>query len=201
MDWRKSIGCLLLSMSAGVLHAQSQVTVAAPLWASHDRFFSNVAMTFGYRRVSPNGIVVFRNGGFGTGPVFGGFDPAAQSFFGVGGRKGNASWNLGLSFGQGYSQSSVSTTPSLTMANGGFGFINSSIQRPFVTGFIPVVGSRRVSPLEERLARLRFHRAVKDAKVKRDQNEAEALRHAGPASGSSRHTKPDDPPLILGKAR
>ena len=59
--------------------------------------------------------------------------PSVAVFLGIGGRKGNASWNLGFSFGQGSSQSSVSTTSVLTVPNGGFGFINNSIERPFVT--------------------------------------------------------------------
>ena len=50
-----------------------------------------------------------------------------------------------MALSQGSSRSSVTTTPSLTVANGGFGFINHSVQLPFVTGFIPEVNGRPIS--------------------------------------------------------
>ena len=40
---------------------------------------------------------------------------------------------------QGYSSGRVSTFPYLTLENGGFGFLNNTVQRPFVWSFTPVV--------------------------------------------------------------
>ena len=72
-------------------------------------------------------------------PPFGGADPntGISGGFGFGG--GGVSGNLRFNFAQGSSQSIVSTTPSLTTMNGFPGSISSTVIRPFVTGFTPIV--------------------------------------------------------------
>jgi hypothetical protein len=92
----------------------------------------------------------------------------------MGGSGFNTGANIGLS--QGNSRSMVMQAPTVTIPNGGQGTIIDTIQRPFVTGYIPVVGgagapvivggygvpggfgqpvSPPVSPLFERIQRLK----------------------------------------------
>ena len=51
-----------------------------------------------------------------------------------------------FSASQGSNRSISSTSPSVTMPNGGFGSISSGTLRPFVTGFTPIVGQQLVWP-------------------------------------------------------
>jgi hypothetical protein len=52
------------------------------------------------------------------------------------------------------------SAPTITVPNGGVGFIQDATIRPFVTGLIPVVGGYYASPLEERLDRWRHERTT-----------------------------------------
>jgi hypothetical protein len=97
-------------------------------------------------------------------PRFGGFDPASASR--VGFSSGGFFFNLIAA--QGSNRSITSTTPSVNLTHGAFGSVRDVQLRPFVTGLIPVVGSRTgyrasppvlTSPLKERLARLRNEQA------------------------------------------
>jgi len=91
-------------------------------------------------------------------PQFGGFDPneAANLGFGVNGRGGR--FRLNLTMAQGSSTTRTTASPSLVIPNGGFGFLNNTINRPFVTSFVPVVNDGffvpTTSPIQARLARL-----------------------------------------------
>jgi hypothetical protein len=99
-------------------------------------------------------------GGVPARPPFGGFDPASQAQFGYGLRGGNGNFFMNFSAAQGSRRSMSMSAPSVTLPNGGVGGIWDTSLRPFVTGWIPVVGSGGilppmywVSPLKERLAR------------------------------------------------
>ena len=85
----------------------------------------------------PNWFANFGGGGPLL-PPFGGIPSGVSGGFGFGG--GDVSGNLGFNFGQSNSQSFSSTTPSLTTMNGVPGSISFGTVRPFVTGFVPVVG-------------------------------------------------------------
>lgn len=123
-----------------------------------------------------NGTNWFANSG-GNGPLlppFGGAGAVGAAGggisggFGFGG--GGVSGNLGFNFGQSSSSSISSTTPSLTTMNGYPGSINSSVVRPFVTGFTPVVAdyAGATSPL----------RASAEASRLRGQQQMSSLRQS-----------------------
>jgi hypothetical protein len=105
--------------------------------------------SIGFGLQGPNWF--FNNGGGGPVlPPFGGVPNAGISGgFGFGG--GDVRGNLGFNFGQSSSSSITSTTPSLTTMNGYPGSISATVVRPFVTGFIPVVGdyAGATSPLTQ----------------------------------------------------
>jgi hypothetical protein len=73
------------------------------------------------------------------------------------------------------------------LQNGGTGYIQDISVRPFVTGLIPVVGSTAVSPVEERLERLRQEAALTNPNSQ--PTDAELLLGAG-ASQSTSNTGP-----------
>jgi hypothetical protein len=95
-------------------------------------------------------------------PPFGGFDPNANANFGFGGPNGF----LNFTAGQGANTTFTSQAPFVTVMNGASGFFSDTVQRPFVTGLIPVVGNMPTANLygppppdgatvlEERLQRL-----------------------------------------------
>ncbi len=90
--------------------------------------FSNRSGTFFFHQGSAAGAL----------PPFGGYVPGNDATLGI--RLGGLG-SLTMRAGQGSSQSSVSQSASLTVANGGTGFIASGTLQPFVTSFVPVVGS------------------------------------------------------------
>jgi hypothetical protein len=75
-----------------------------------------------------------------TGIGFRGVGFRGVGFRGVGFRGGGISGSLGLSLGQSSSRSITSTSASVTTLDGVPGFISDTVTRPFVTGFIPIVG-------------------------------------------------------------
>jgi hypothetical protein len=91
--------------------------------------------------------------GAGVPAGFGGFDPNAQANLGVGFRGNGFSGRFNLTAGQGSDMSLTTSTPGVTVANGGIGFFSDVQQRPFVLGIVPVVGEP-VSPLKWRLERM-----------------------------------------------
>ena len=185
-------------------YSQQQVTVGTPFHSSSGGYFEYFGVGFGFQHASPGGWLFFNSGNaMSATPPFGGFDPSSVSTFGVGGRNGNSGWNLNLSAAQGYSQSSASTTPSLTLPNGGFGFINSTVQRPFVVGFVPVVSEESQA---DRLKRMRqYDQAAQNViseglrRDKRDEAEFKELQAEAKRSLAKSRPKEEDPPLILGR--
>jgi enhancing lycopene biosynthesis protein 2 len=90
----------------------------------------------------------------------GGYDPSGDAHIGFGVRGGNGGgFNLNIFASKGSSRSLNSVTPSVVTQNGVPGTIFSGTQRPFVTGFIPVVGSSApvsyVSPIDVALQRMK----------------------------------------------
>lgn len=141
--------------------AAQQTTVSTPLTVTGDSFFESFNVNWGFQRSSPNGSMFFRFGSpNGAVPPFGGYNPQAASNLGVGFRGGGGSGFLNFSAAQGSQRFTQTTVPSLTVMNGAPGFIQSGSVRPFVTGFVPVVGAaptgRVTSPLRERLERLKY---------------------------------------------
>ncbi|MBW3600438.1 MAG: hypothetical protein KY475_24640, partial [Planctomycetes bacterium] len=94
-----------------------------------------------------------------------------------------------------------SETPTIVVPNGGTGTLFDGQIRPFVTGFVPVVGGGApatvVSPLAERLSRLQSEQALQASAAERAAAEAEAKAAAAPPPAPRK----DDPPLVLGVER
>ncbi|HRX79173.1 MAG: hypothetical protein H6821_12910 [Planctomycetaceae bacterium] len=143
-----------------VCNAQ-QVYSTAPLVNYSDSYYESFGTDWGFSHRSRNGYMFFNRGGANTAiPAFGGYDPNAVARFGVGSRGSNGSFYFNAWAGQGSNRSVTSTAPGLMLQNGGQGFVQDISVRPFVTGLIPVVGNRSVSPVEERLERLRQEAAL-----------------------------------------
>ena len=183
----RSLAVLLLGAIAPVV-AQPQVSVETPFRRAGDRFFENIGVRWGFRHQSRNGVFFFRHGG----PRFTGFHPSNPATFGLSGRSGNTSWNLGIFADQGSSRGVVSQTPSLVLPSGPVGFLSHTVQQPFVTGIVPVVGGWSVSPLPERLMRLRYQQALRNTESKGKEVDEEP-----PRAVKSQPRPKDDPPLIL----
>lgn len=153
---------VLVASAAGLPAFAQQVNLDAPFHSVGHSFYEQIGVRWGLRG---NGWF-FNFGGPGPGagvaPPFGGFDPNAGASFGFGGPNGF----FNITAGQGSSTTFGSASPSVTVMNGQTGYFADTMQRPFVTGLVPVVGSPIVVPpllppyappqsvLQERLHRL-----------------------------------------------
>ncbi len=137
--------------------AAQQVQLSTPQFGASDSFHERFGTSWGFR----SGNAFFNFGGPNPGlPPFGGHDPNADARFGLGGRWGGGAFSLQGFAGQGSSRTLVADTPMIVIPNGGVGTVANTLQRPFVTGLAPVVGRRSISPLLERLERLRQQRSA-----------------------------------------
>jgi hypothetical protein len=152
-----------------------QVYVSAPSINMSDSFYEWFGIDWGYQSRGRHGSFFFNRGSsLGTRPRFGGFDPASAARLGFSSQGSNHGFFFNLTAAQGSHRSITSTTPSVNLTHGAIGSVRDVQMRPFVTGLIPVVGSRGyrvsppvlISPLKERLARLRYEqtRQTKQAK-------------------------------------
>lgn len=117
--------------------ASAQMThVGTPLQSAGSSFYEGINLGWSVR--NPHFSATFNGGG--NAPPFGGFNPNAglQGGFAFGG--GGTSGGLTFGAAQGASRSFSSFVPSVTSMNGQPGFFSDSVQRPFVTGLVPVVG-------------------------------------------------------------
>lgn len=182
-----------------------QVSVGTPLRGVRTGFFEHWGVGFGFRHATPNSMMFFQHGnGMSAMPPFGGFDAANASTFGMGGRHGDWTWNLNVSALQGYGSSHVSTVPTLTLPNGGFGLVQNTVQRPFVIGYVPIVNDAA-----EQLAMKRQHyensaRSLiheRTLQQERAADELDRLKHESKQALRRKEStsKPSEPPLILGR--
>jgi len=155
-----ALACLTNAVSA----QYSQVT--APFHTVNDSFFERIGVGFGFdlRGGNPgahggpsgviglnplgqptaNGNIPFRQGGFGSAlPPFGGHDAGSDANLGFAMSGDNGGMFFNFAAGQGSDRSFVTQAPTIVIPNGGQGTIIDTTQRPFVTGFIPVVGGLR----------------------------------------------------------
>lgn len=215
--WLFTSGVLILVGMAPYSAIAQQVTFGTPLWVGSQSFVSAANVNFGLQFRSPGSEMFFRSGGYSAGlpasPIAR-FAPTDGWSLGVAGAKGGWSWGLGIQGIQGSSRQAASVTPMLTVPDGGFGFINSSLQRPFVTGIVPVVGSRQVVDAEfRRLQRhvftQRFHQAMSVVNAKhqaddraeqrlyREHQQRLASKQADATQGDVTPSRQMDEPLVL----
>ena len=123
---------LWAAMSAPCAVAQ-QANIGVPFNTGGTSFYEQFGFSWGLR-----GNGWFANfPGPPPAPPFGGFDPNAGAQFGVAGPNGF----LNFTAGQGANTTFTGQAPSVTVMNGATGFFSDTIQRPFVTSLIPVVGT------------------------------------------------------------
>jgi len=134
------LGALLVfGFVAGTGDARAQqVTVATPFHSLSDGFFENMGTS--WRLNGPGWNLSFGGSPTQAAPQFGGFDPSAGASFGFAGAGGRVNGQLSANWSQGYRQSFVTQTPSITLPNGGTGYVSDTSQSPFVISYIPVVG-------------------------------------------------------------
>ncbi len=146
------ISCGLIP--TGVAWTQ-QVQVQTPLQGGTTGFYEQTGVSWNFRR----GNFYAEWPGGNVSPPFGGPDPGALAqlggqFRGPGGGQGS----FRITAGQGSTTTNSLAGSTLTLPNGGFGFVNSIQISPFVTGIVPVVNDGFVvptmSPVQERIARL-----------------------------------------------
>jgi hypothetical protein len=136
-----AIGVIAI-LAAVPAHSQ-QVTVGTPFRTQQDHFFENSSINW-------NGNYRGFNFSFGAPnlatPQFGLPQTTAglSTNFSILGKNGQI--NFGLNFGQGYTQSSTSQVPSVTIMNGQTGYISDTSQTPFVISVVPVVGAFPTGP-------------------------------------------------------
>lgn len=187
-----------------------QVQLTAPFQSINDRFYSNLGMGWGLSHGRPDGHGFTYQGIPATAavPPFGGWDPNADARFGFSLGGGNTRFNFGMFAGQGSTRTNIVQAPTVTIPNGGTGYFFDGSVRPFVTGFVPVVGefnnlptglptgpAPSISPLQQRLERLRQEPTAapaRDAEAKRPPRadgqpapDASLVRAGGPGERSA----------------
>ena len=157
-----ALAAIVLFAACGVERcsaAQPQSTPGSPFRSGGDSFFENFGVNFGFNiparlpanggsaivgltpqgAINPGGINFVQGGAAAAIPPFGGFVPGGNTLgFSINGPGGSATF--GFSASQGSSRSMSSQTPSVTVMNGGTGFVSDASLRPFVTSVVPVVG-------------------------------------------------------------
>jgi hypothetical protein len=181
-----AVAAMGVSLALSTPVRAQQANIETPFRSAGHGFYEQIGIRWGLRG---NGWF-FNSGGLAPVP-FGGGDPNAAANFGFSGPGGF----FNITAGQGSDRSLVSSSPSVTVMNGGQGYFSDTTQRPFVTGLVPVVGSPIYappvvppfappqSPLHEKLERLQAEGSL-SAGV--EASEADKGESAGaPASASS----------------
>ena len=162
------------------------IALESPLQTASSSFYERNGVGFSFNLpgtnrligLNPNGLptadgsIPFRVGGYNTIPPFGGYDPNADTTFGLGYRFGRGgAINLNFAFGQGADQTYTSTNPIVVITNGTTGSVSDTTQRPFVTSIIPVLGEEALpeAPPEARAGapRLRDGRPARIERARR----------------------------------
>lgn len=141
------VGCLVTGPAfAQVSFQQNSYGLAVPPFGG---YAPEAGITFGF---GAGGVAGVQQNGFGQAvPPFGGFAPDAGLSFGF----GSAGFGVNFSAAQGSRSSLSGQSVTGTLSNGVPMSVAESSQTPFVLGTIPVVGQGGVSPLTQRVARLR----------------------------------------------
>jgi hypothetical protein len=135
--------CILCVLHVLAVHLLAQqAVVTTPATHVNESFYESFGTQWG---VQGKGWFFNWGGGGGVVPPFGGFDPAAGGSMGFGFGGNGISGNFGLDWASGNSRSITSTSPSVTLPNGGYGGIIDTTYRPFITEITPVVGESGIA--------------------------------------------------------
>jgi hypothetical protein len=122
--------------------AAQQVHVQTPLHSTSSNFYEHFNVGWRYQR----GNMFFDFNGPAL-PPFGGYNPNADSRFGIAQRWGNGNFSFNFAAGQGSTRTTTMSAPSVTSLNGVPASFQDVTIRPFVTGLIPVVGGFQMFPV------------------------------------------------------
>lgn len=137
---------LVTALAANGYGQQTMVTL--PSHRLNDSFFERIGVGWHFESTRPNRQMFFNYPGLNSAvPFFGGWDPATDARFGFAGRKGNTRFGFNMALQQGNSRTMIGSAPSVMVPNGGSASISNTTLRPFVTGWIPVVGQQVRPPL------------------------------------------------------
>ncbi|MEM9411451.1 MAG: hypothetical protein AAGA30_10075 [Planctomycetota bacterium] len=126
----------LFEVECGITWAQGSKN-SSRLGNVSDSFYERLGVGFGFGLPSMNG----RNkNNSSVIPIFGGFDPGSSARYGFARRGSGPGFSLGFNFAQGSSRQITNVVPSIVVPNGGVGWFNAGVLRPFITGVAPVVG-------------------------------------------------------------
>jgi hypothetical protein len=144
---------IVMSWAAFAPASQAQYSaVTSPFNSSSNSFFEQVGVGFGLRTRN----FFFEQNSFPLAvPPFGGFTPGAGVNLGIPLAGDGFSGFINITASQGSRTSLVSQAPSIALANGVPGGIFDTSQTPFVLGVIPVVNNAPITPLAERLNRIK----------------------------------------------
>jgi hypothetical protein len=153
-------GACFLCLASHVSAAPPQATIGSGFHNASNGFFENNGVNFGFNipaplptngqsavvglnpfgGVNPGGINFGQGGAGGVAPGVGGFNPADANTFGFTINSGLGAFNFGITASQGSDSFVGSQSASVTVMDGGTGFISDASLRPFVTSVTPVVG-------------------------------------------------------------
>lgn len=136
------------------VYGQTQVLVETPFQQTSNGFYENFGIGWNYSNDN-----FFINVPNSVRPPFGMGDPNADARFGFTGRgPGGGRFGINFTFGQGSTRTNSVTSPMIMLPNGGTGAIFDGSVRPFVTGFVPVVGqgggNQSISPVRQKLQQM-----------------------------------------------
>ena len=141
-----AVTILVTGFAGSGVAQQTQVTL--PSHRLNEGFFERIGVGWHFESTRPNSRMFFNYPGLNSAvPFFGGWDPATDARFGFAGRKGNTRFGFNMALQQGSSRTMIGSAPSVMVPNGGSGSISNTTLRPFVTGWIPVVGQQFRPPL------------------------------------------------------
>ncbi|MDB4756366.1 hypothetical protein OAG56_03260 [Mariniblastus sp.] len=203
---------VILTMVLGVASPTlgQMIRTEIPFTTIRNSFYERVGIDFGFNiRGSRGGIAGDRaRGVFGLGPggqllpnlrfsqgsihsavpPFGHYDPGTDATFGYQVQNENGGYHLGFRFGKGNTRSITNTTPVIMTSNGATGSILAGSLHPYVTGILPVVGSRSafpahrpvsvVNPVELKLRQIHMDRA---AGIQNDPDQSIGVENLTPA--------------------
>jgi hypothetical protein len=143
-----AVFCWLWSQTASAQYS----TVTSPFNSLSNSYFEQVGVGF---NLSGRNFF-FQQNSFGPAvPPFGGFAPGAGANMGLNFRGDGFNGSLNFTASQGSRTSMVGQAPSVTLANGVPGGVFDTTISPFVISVIPVVNDAPMTPLAERLERIK----------------------------------------------
>ncbi len=149
------LAAVALLLCVAAVSAQ-QATVGTPFHSLNNSYFENTGVSWSLQGQGWNAS--FGAPGLAQ-PQFGGFNAGAGLSFGFGILNQGVTGKFNFNFSSGNTASNVSSTPMVTLQNGGTGYFSDTTQSPFVISDIPIVGNPAVA---DALQRARAQRAAMD---------------------------------------